>query len=102
MVSGGELNVRIIYGLLTTLKKLLSENRKTKNDFVAVKKYLICDKYECYKVPQLNCKFRSLAVSPQDMTTEQKMRFSIKDFFSKWEHIFCAAYLVGKYHVKKL
>ena len=46
MVSGGELNVRIIYGLLTTLKKLLSENRKTKNDFVAVKKYLICDKYE--------------------------------------------------------
>ena len=46
MVSGGELNVRIIYGLLTTLKKLLSENRKTKNDFVAVTKYLICDKYE--------------------------------------------------------
>ena len=30
--------------------------------------YVICDKCECYAIPQLNCKFESVAVSLQRMT----------------------------------
>ena len=53
---------------------------------------VICDKYEllcpffnCYQIPQLNCKYKILSVSPQRMTMLVKIKLTRRD---KWRKVF--------------